>query len=195
MFSNQQEGSTSGLNDMHLIEDIEFDQFDDCFDGMEDLEEDAEITFDLSRRNSLAMGCDPSIFERRHSLIGAMNTHPADFRMSSTSMPTNEYRECYEHFSSNSMSSVSPTITRTKDIYEASELPMDVASDEFKQTFKRTMMKLEESMRRSEQSRRMLGDQRSSFITATTLANNNETYEKGRSQLLSYFSQLGNKTI
>ncbi len=192
MFSNQQERST---NDINMIEDIEFDQFDDCLDGMEDLEEDADITFDFSRRNSLVMGCDPSIFERRHSLIGAMNTNPVEYRMSSTSMPTNEYRECYEHFNSNNMSSVSPSITRSKDNYEASDLPMDIASDEFKKTFKRTMMKLEESMRRSEQSRRMLGDQRSSFITATTFANNNDTCEKGRSQLLSYFSQLGNKTI
>jgi hypothetical protein len=58
-------------------------------------------------------------------------------------------------------------------------IEMDTSSDEFTQHFKRSLSSLEQSMRRSEQSRLMLGEQKPAL----------------RNALLSYMSQLGNSTM
>ena len=184
------------------------DQFDDClsFDADEALPSDSfypeQEDLYLARRHSLAFSMNSILNSRRFSMFG-MNNIESDVPMES--MTPNEYQECFEHFSSGSINGTNQAYdTRQpiamQDPYQSSETTTSnpIVGD-LNQRFQQSLFKLEELMKRSEQSRMMLGAQeRNAAIFTNGGSNTNSftgSYAKPRSQLLSYVSQLGNNTF
>jgi flagellar hook-basal body complex protein FliE len=89
--------------------------------------------------------------------------------------------EYHQHFRTNS-SQLSPN-------QATGSADLDASCAEFEQNFKKSLLKLEQSMKRSEESRMMLGEQRSTISDG--VSNMNES----RSQLLSFMTNLNNTTL
>ena len=220
MFSNQQRNSIKSYNtEINMLDDSDkVDQFDDYFsynDLMDcfDTEDPyfAPNSSDLEvQHNSVPLSSDPILDERRNSLLSIMNSKRnslygisnVTFEVPSDT-PLEDCQECFAQFSSDAICEPTsapsfyeyPERATVPDHLESHESGIDTSSDEFKQTFRKTLLNLEQSMKRSEASRLMLGEQRK----AITRANNNAfngLYLKGRtSQILSYMTQLGSNTL
>ena len=180
-----------------VVDNDEFDCFDECFSSdlaMMDSFDPDDILLDSNNfdLHLAKKGKNPSCNQRRLSLLSFTDNNRDHGDLIPEDMPFNEYKECFEHFSSNGEHKISPDLRVTTE-----PQIVDASSDEFKRTFRQTLSKLEQSMRRSEQSRKMLGDQRSVYSNSAGVHNAVDwSYSKGRSHLLSYMVHLrGNATI
>ncbi len=198
------------INDIDMwIKDNDFvdieDNLDNCFSAMEtfdpddpymDMEPlDDEPAASSSINNSLDLydeNRDPMFLEDVDSSPGTLNGEES-----------NEYQECFEQFHSNYSPVSCPVPSRSFEERQKStrsnEETFPLGGHEFDRDFRRLLSNLEQSMRRSEQSRKLLGEHRSAIsvlynnVCASTNGTNQIT--KGRAQLLSYMTMLGNNTL
>ena len=200
MFSHQQkENNMIESYDINMLLNDEIDCFDDCFThdvtAIDTLDPYLMLNdCDAAAQRRLSMSSNITSNDRRFSLFGSY----AGTEIETPKTPQNEYQECFEQFSTNNSNQLPRTtsapLTHVPDLCDSSELEMDTSLDEeFEQKFQRSLSKLEESMRRSEQSRILLGGP-----TAVENARYNalhQSYSKGRSQIMSFMTQLGNNTM
>lgn len=180
------------------MNDHELGNLDDCFSAMETF--DPDDPYNVQEMEPLPK--DPSSLsmseDRRNSML--LNDMNAEWN--------NEFQECFEQFHSNYSPVPSPQDrpqeTRRSRFNQTAPFGTQSnasPSEDFDRNFRRSLSNLEQSMRRSEQSRKMLGEHRSAIsvlynnITASAGGTNNNTSVRGRSQLLSYMTSLGNNTL
>mmetsp|Transcript_18767 Transcript_18767/g.23025 ORF Transcript_18767/g.23025 Transcript_18767/m.23025 type:complete len:204 (-) Transcript_18767:141-752(-) len=186
--------STSKDNRLFWATDQDLTEFVDCFD----VDETMKHLFDNEEGSCLVPLQDISmISSRRDSFIGSFKTDHYNMRrlsmlqsvneslqMDSIHSTSNEYQECFEQFRTNS-------IAREQSC-QSSYPNMDTLPGEFEHRFQQSLSKLEQSMRRSERSRKMLGEQKKySDVSSLTSSSVTNHIAQSQSQLRTYMSHMG----
>ena len=180
------------------MNDHELGDLDDCFSAMETFDPD-DPYYNLQEMEPLPK--DPSSLsmceDRRNSML--LDDMNAEWN--------NEFQECFDQFHSNFSPVTSPQErsqqNKRSGLNHTAPISTQNASssEDFDRNFRLSLSNLEQSMRRSEQSRKMLGEHRSAIsmlynnISASAGGTNNNIVVRGRSQLLSYMTSLGNSAL
>mmetsp|Transcript_15450 Transcript_15450/g.19619 ORF Transcript_15450/g.19619 Transcript_15450/m.19619 type:complete len:196 (+) Transcript_15450:48-635(+) len=128
--------------------------------------------------------------KRRFSLLGCDSTEAA-FKKTASQSRFEDLHRCNERQQAPLVPD-EPFLTNKLDAGLLQDMESST-SDEFKKQFKQGLSKLEQSMKRTEESRKMLSQQRPAISVSSLLEGASST--KGQYQLLSYVSQIRNSTM
>ena len=136
----------------------------------------------FERRHSLLSGCDPN-FQQEALPKKPTSSHDPQ-RNQHFQQPSHQHQQ--EH-----LPPTAPQVFSQK----SQGLEMDSSEEEFERKFKQGLSNLEKSMKRTEESRILLSQQRPSLgMMMSLLEGASSTTKEGQHQLLSYVSQLRNNS-